>query len=66
MSTPTGSRLDGAAWRKSSYSSGSGNCIEVAASAPAWAAMRDSKNTAGPALVVAATEFDRFVAAARR
>lgn len=66
MSTPTGTWLDGAVWRKSSYSSGANNCVEAAAGAPVWAAVRDSKNSTGPSLVVTATEFDRFVAAVRR
>jgi hypothetical protein len=49
--------LAGARWRKSSFSGGSGsdndNCVEVALIGPA-AALRDSKNTDGPALVVPA------------
>lgn len=40
------------AWRKSSYSSSpDGNCVEVAF-AEAAAAIRDSKNPAGPMLTV--------------
>ncbi|WP_371127502.1 DUF397 domain-containing protein [Streptomyces sp. 2224.1] len=33
-------------WRKSSYSSGGGNCVEVAALNPGTVAVRDSKNPA--------------------
>ncbi|MGH3760979.1 DUF397 domain-containing protein [Actinophytocola sp.] len=47
--------LAGARWRKSSFSGGEGGgndaCVEVALSGPA-AALRDSKNQAGPVLVV--------------
>lgn len=39
-----------ATWRKSSYSSGEGQCVEVAVIGGA-VATRDSKNPAGPALV---------------
>ncbi|MFF3160135.1 DUF397 domain-containing protein [Streptomyces sp. NPDC057910] len=40
------------AWRKSSYSNdGSGNCVEVA-ELVATAAVRDSKEATGPALVL--------------
>ncbi|GAB3468674.1 DUF397 domain-containing protein [Actinophytocola sediminis] len=49
-----------AEWRKSSFSGGTGggndNCVEVAFSGPATA-LRDSKNTAGPTLVVPATAW---------
>jgi hypothetical protein len=51
--------LSGARWRKSSFSSGGGdneNCVEVALVGPA-AALRDSKNTGGPALVVATASW---------
>lgn len=38
-------------WRKSSYSGGQGgNCVEVAARLVAQAAVRDSKDQAGPVL----------------
>jgi Domain of unknown function (DUF397) len=44
--------LTSAVWRKSSYSGGNGgNCVEVAMLAGA-VAVRDSKNPAGPALVL--------------
>ncbi|MCX4908670.1 DUF397 domain-containing protein [Streptomyces sp. NBC_00878] len=51
------------AWRKSSYSDGMGNnCVEVAhlTTAPAIA-VRDSKNAAGPALLVPSTAWTTFV-----
>ncbi|MFE0379117.1 DUF397 domain-containing protein [Streptomyces inhibens] len=44
MSTP--SPRTESAWRKSSYSSGGGNCVEVASIASGTVAVRDSKNPA--------------------
>lgn len=51
-------------WRKSSYSNGGNNgaCVEVAFGGPA-SAVRDSKNTTGPALVFQADAWRRFLAA---
>ena len=44
--------LTNAVWRKSSRSSGgSANCVELATDGTTWAAIRDSKDPAGPALV---------------
>jgi hypothetical protein len=52
-------------WRKSSFSQGSGsNCVEVALS-QRKAAVRDSKNAAGPVLTVPAAAWRRFVAESR-
>ncbi|MFI8516929.1 DUF397 domain-containing protein [Streptomyces sp. NPDC085481] len=52
----------GAAWRKSSYSNGEGgNCVEVLDDVPGVVPVRDSKNPAGPALVVPATAWADFV-----
>ncbi|MEW2544874.1 DUF397 domain-containing protein [Streptomyces sp. NPDC047002] len=47
-------------WRKSSYSSANGQCVEVAQAGEA-VAVRDSKDPAGSALVFAAGEFTAFV-----
>ncbi|MGW1197250.1 DUF397 domain-containing protein [Streptomyces sp. NPDC002536] len=41
--------LSGACWRKSSHSSGNGACVEVA-EAGGIVAVRDSKDSSGPAL----------------
>ncbi|WMX48985.1 DUF397 domain-containing protein [Streptomyces roseicoloratus] len=52
-------------WHKSSYSSGGGECVEVATNLAAFhgiVPVRDSKRPAGPALRVAATAFSVFVA----
>lgn len=58
--------LDSLTWRKSSYSGlkKDGNCVEVAG-APDAVAMRDSKDPAGPVLVVSRAAFARFVAGLR-
>jgi len=45
--------LDQAAWRKSSYSGQTGNCVEVADRLPGAVAIRDSKDPDGPMLVLA-------------
>jgi hypothetical protein len=58
--------LTGAVWRKSSFSSGNGGaCVEVAANMPGVVAVRDSKDSAGPALVLAPETWRVFIAAAR-
>jgi hypothetical protein len=45
--------LSRAQWRKASYSNSNGGaCVEVARNLPGAVAVRDSKNPAGPALVV--------------
>jgi hypothetical protein len=47
-----------ARWRKSSWSNGgnNGDCVEVAFTGPA-AAIRDSKNPAGPTLLLPGAQF---------
>lgn len=60
--------LSHAAWRKSSRSSGQGNCVEVAANLLAEhgvVLVRDSKNPTGPALHFTATEWAAFVISAK-
>ncbi|MBA2806742.1 DUF397 domain-containing protein [Streptomyces sp. KM273126] len=51
------------AWRKSSYSGGSGgSCLEVTdAALPTHLPVRDSKNPSGPALVFPAPAWQAFV-----
>jgi hypothetical protein len=53
--------LTGAAWRKSSYSGGAGNCVEVACNLPAVVGVRDSKNPSGPALALTRQTWSAFV-----
>lgn len=58
--------LNGAAWRKSSYSgSTGGECLEIA-EAPHLVAVRDSKDVTRPALHLSRPAFATFVAAAAR
>ncbi|VFA96612.1 DUF397 domain-containing protein [Nocardia cyriacigeorgica] len=57
--------LSGARWFKSSHSSGSQECVEVA-QVDAGVGVRDSKNPAGPALVFTPEVWDGFTAAVRR
>ncbi|MDV9172329.1 DUF397 domain-containing protein [Streptomyces sp. W16] len=47
---------------KSSYSSGSGECLEVARNIPGTIAIRDSKTPGGPILRLAPTTWTRFTA----
>ncbi|QIP86761.1 DUF397 domain-containing protein [Streptomyces sp. Tu 2975] len=55
--------LGAAAWRKSSYSGDTGgDCVEVADLTP-HVAVRDSKNSGGPALATTPAAFAAFVAA---
>ena len=51
---------EAAAWRKSSYSSPSGNCVE-AATLTGGVALRDSRFPDGPALVFAGAAWDAFL-----
>jgi hypothetical protein len=51
-------------WYKSSYTSGQGNCVEVAP-LPGGAAVRDSKDPAGPVLRFSADAWRAFIAGVR-
>jgi len=53
--------LSRAEWHKSSHSSQSGNCVEVARNLPGVVAVRDSKDPDGPALVVTREEWRLFL-----
>ena len=53
--------LSRAEWRKSSYSSQSGNCVEVAHNLPGLVAVRDSKAPAGTSLVVSQETWQVFI-----
>lgn len=58
--------LSRAEWHKSSYSSQSGNCVEVARNLPGVVAVRDSKDPDGPALVMTREAWLSFVSALKR
>ncbi|MFI6861262.1 DUF397 domain-containing protein [Streptomyces sp. NPDC050421] len=51
---------------KSSYSSGNGECVEVARNIPGTVAVRDSKRAVGPVLLITPTAWDAFQAGLRR
>jgi hypothetical protein len=53
--------LSCAEWRKSSYSSQSGNCVEVARNLPGLVAVRDSKGPAVGRLVVSREAWQVFM-----
>ncbi|MFD4665913.1 DUF397 domain-containing protein [Streptomyces halstedii] len=51
-----------AQWRKSSYSgTNGGDCVEVVDGIPAAVPVRDSKNPAGPVLLLGADAWQAFV-----
>ncbi|MET9655938.1 DUF397 domain-containing protein [Streptomyces sp. NPDC006510] len=45
---------------KSSYSSGNGECVEVARNIPRTVAVRDSKRTDGPVIVLGPAAWEAF------
>ncbi|MET8142119.1 DUF397 domain-containing protein [Sphaerisporangium sp. NPDC005288] len=51
----------GAQWRKSTYSTDAGNCVEVASNLLGRRALRDSKVTDGPVLVFSSSEWSVFL-----
>lgn len=54
-----------AIWRKSSYSGGAGECVEVARESPEYIAVRDSKDAAGSRLFFNAAEWKGFTLQAK-
>lgn len=57
--------LPGAAWRRSSRSTGMNNCVETASVRLGLTAVRDSQRITGPALLFTAASWSRFVGAVR-
>ena len=54
--------LNGAAWRKSSYSNQEGgNCVEVADGIPGVVPVRDSKDPHGPVLAFPTESWTAFI-----
>ncbi|MFJ6621958.1 DUF397 domain-containing protein [Kitasatospora sp. NPDC091335] len=52
-------------WRKSSYGTDGGQCVEVAPGFPNVMPVRDSKDPDGPALVFPTPSWQAFVTAVR-
>ncbi|MEV2244276.1 DUF397 domain-containing protein [Streptomyces sp. NPDC049970] len=50
-----------AAWRRSSYSGGQGECVEVARNLPHLVPIRDSKRPAGPVITFGHGAWRAFV-----
>ncbi|MFF8476043.1 DUF397 domain-containing protein [Streptomyces sp. NPDC015414] len=57
--------IQGVVWIKSSRSNATGNCVEVAALPDGGAAVRNSRDPQGPALVYTSQEMAAFLAAAK-
>ena len=57
--------LSRAEWHKSSFSSQSGDCVEVARNLPGLVAIRDSKAPSGPKLLVPQATWQAFLQALR-
>lgn len=57
--------LSDARWFKSSRSHGGRDCVEAAHLALGAVAVRDSKNSSGPALIFASGQWDAFLGAAK-
>ncbi|QEV16410.1 DUF397 domain-containing protein [Streptomyces alboniger] len=62
---PSSTTLQGARWQRSSRSNGMNNCVETATldsgALSGLLAVRDSKNTAGPALLFSPGPWETFV-----
>ena len=48
-------------WRKSSYSGGNAECIEVGSNLPGLLIIRDSKNPDGPELTFTWAQWESFM-----
>ncbi|MBB6437775.1 DUF397 domain-containing protein [Streptomyces candidus] len=55
----------GAAWRRSSRSTGMNNCVETASARGGLLAVRDSKHVSRPALLFSPEAWSRFLGALR-
>jgi hypothetical protein len=62
----TSSQVSAAFWRKSSYSSYNGSCIEIGRLQPDRIGVRDTKdNGAGPVLIFTDREWSAFISGAK-
>ncbi|MFD3912549.1 DUF397 domain-containing protein [Streptomyces sp. NPDC058603] len=52
-------------WRRSSYSTNGGNCVEMGVGIPHTVPIRDSKNPTGPTLITSHTAWTTFIAFAK-
>ncbi|MFC9649368.1 MULTISPECIES: DUF397 domain-containing protein [unclassified Streptomyces] len=52
-------------WRRSSYSTNGGNCVEIGDGIPHTVPIRDSKNPNGPILTPSPTSWTTFIAFAK-
>jgi hypothetical protein len=59
------SKLHQVAWRKSTHSNPSGNCVEAAQLPAGEVAVRNSRFPDGPALIFTRAEWDAFLLGAR-
>ncbi|WP_310719449.1 DUF397 domain-containing protein [Streptomyces lydicus] len=57
--------LSSALWRKSSYSTNGGECIEIADGIPGLVPVRDSKVPEGAALFIPAPAWNTFITAVK-
>ena len=64
MTSPNTAQFAGTPWRKSSYSGGGNNCVEVAQAAAVG--VRDSKNPEGGHLTFTARTWNAFIADVKR
>lgn len=55
-----------ATWRKSSYSGGAQDCVEIADNLPGTVGVRDSKHTGGPALLFTPGAWRAFTAGVKK
>ncbi|WP_221297712.1 DUF397 domain-containing protein [Streptomyces sp. YS-B37] len=54
--------LSGAKWRRSTYSGGNNECVEIADNIPALIPVRDSKRPTGPVIAFTAHAWRTFIA----
>jgi len=53
--------LDGVSWQKSRISNSQGNCVEIAALPDGGAAVRNSRDPQGPALIYTRAEMQALI-----